>query len=133
MKKIIFALMLLLTACVLCTGIAADDGFVFTADDIYTATSTGGGLAISAKLVNADNTVYFSVEANGQVDAGQDGTQINIKVSEMNGADFLLKDYPIFKMSYRSNIAADASLDFNLGMNYVGAATRLWGSKPAYT
>ena len=133
MKKIIFALMLLLTACVLCTGIAADDGFVFTADDIYTATSTGGGLAISDKLVNADNTVYFSVEANGQVDAGQDGTQINIKVSEMNGADFLLKDYPIFKMSYRSNIAADASLDFNLGMNYVGAATRLWGSKPAYT
>lgn len=133
MKKIVFNLLLLFTACVLCTGVAADDGIIFAADDLLDHTVTGGGLAVSDNFVSADNTVYFSAYANGQVAAGRDGTEITMKVADMNGGDFLLKEYPVLRMVYRTNIAADAMLDFNLGMNYIGTATRLWGYKSTYT
>lgn len=127
MKKLLFALTLLALTCILCISAFAADYHVFDASDMINVTASGGGLSTSYGIKSHDNKYYISCVTLGTVSNGQDGTQINIKISETDDYAFLLKEYPILKVGYRSNIAADSAIDFNLGMNYLGKSTRIWG------
>lgn len=132
MKKVLLGVIILTLATLLCIGTFASDSVVYSAIDLYDLTSTGGGLALNDKLVNEDGSVWLSVYANGALAAGGDGTQFQFKIAESSKGDFLLKELPVFKMVYKTNIKDGSNLDTNLGMNYSGKSTRLWGYMPAY-
>ncbi len=127
MKKLLFVSVLLMLASLFCFAVAAEEHHVFDATDLFEMTSVGGGLRTNNDIVIEDNTVYLSVVATGETTFGQDGTLINFKIANDEKNEFLLKEFPILKVAYRSNIAADSTIDFNLGMNYLGNATRIWG------
>lgn len=132
MKKLIFAALIVAILSMFCVSALADDAIVYSATELYNYTSTAGGLALKPELVNHDGSLYISVYVNGTVAQGADGTQFQFKVGELSGESFKLKDYPIFKMSYVSNAKDASRIDVNLGMNYSGSATRLWGYMPEY-
>ena len=124
MKKllIIIALAMLGTLCIAVN--AAEEHYVYDAPYLLEFASTGGGLAFDTNFVIEDEKVYASAKVTGSTATGQDNTQINLNLEE----DFKLKDYPILKVSYRSNAASNAKVDFNLGMIHNGNANaRAWG------
>lgn len=132
MKKILLLTLALLMMCSLCVAVSANDNYVYSATDMFGFTSSGGGIT-GGDIVSEEGTLAIGFTSNGTVSNGADGTQLQINFKDIEGADFLLKEYPIVKMSYRSTIAAtDAYIDINLGMNYKGTATRLWGGKTTY-
>lgn len=123
---------MLTLASLLCIGAFAADGIVYNAADLYDLTSAGGGLALKDSLVDDEDSMWLSVYATGVSANGADNTQFQFKIAESAKGDFLLKDYPVFKMVYKTSIKDGSNIDTNLGMNYSGKSTRLWGFMPAY-
>ncbi len=133
MKKVVLFAVIALTLSLMCVSVSAsEDCYVFDAISLYEHTTSGGGLALSERLLELRNASYISFYADGSVTTAVDGTQIQIKVRDLPNSDFLLKEYPIIKIAYVSDIGADSLLDFNLGLNYAGVSTRLWGFKPEF-
>lgn len=128
MKK----LLLIITAMMLgalCIAVnAAEDHYVYDAAYLLENAGTGGGIAFDSVFVIDGQKVYASAKVTGTTSVGQDNTQINLKVASEDSESFKLKDYPIVKISYRSNVASNAKVDFNLGMIHNGNANaRAWG------
>lgn len=132
MKKILSVLIITVVLCsALAFSSAAADYYVYDATDISGTISAQGGLIASNDYVIANNTLYTTVTATTD-GIGGDSTQIDIKIADI-AHDFNIKDYPIMKLRYRSDInAADAYIDFNIGVNYGGKQTRIWGITSGY-
>ncbi|MBQ7820970.1 MAG: S-layer homology domain-containing protein [Clostridia bacterium] len=132
MKKILLFTIISLIAAMLCVGISANDHYVFGVADIFGHAGGGGGVAVASDIVKANNTSYISATATGQVSNGGDGTQLQLNIKDMANSDFKLKDYPVMKIVYASDVKSDAVIDFNIGLNYNGTSTRLWGYTSKY-
>lgn len=72
--------------------------------------------------------VKFTANSNG---THSDGTSFNLNTSSL-AADITLKEYPIIKIAYKAKITdTNTSIDFNLGLDYLGVSTRIWAIIPA--
>ncbi len=134
MKKLLVFLfaMMLMTCGVIASNAADIDCHVYGAADLVERASAGGGLVKQDSFVTENGTTYISALADGSVSNGVDGTQLKVLITAQDSTDFLLKEYPIMKVSYDTDIKADSVLDICLGMNYCGRSTRLWGFAPEF-
>ena len=109
----------------------ASDYFVYDAYDLYSVIGPSAPYSLNEDIVVGNNTIYarVNVTADG---TGGDGTQFNVNIASIS-KDFYIKDYPVVKFGYRSNAAATgAYIDLNVGVNYNGSASRLWGNALKY-
>ncbi len=132
MKKILTLVTLLV---LLCSAFAlasqAADYYVYDATDIVGHINAKDGVSAANDYVRAEDTLYTGVYSSAETSA-VDGTEINILLSEI-AQEFHLKEYPIMKLGYRSNVAdTGAQIDFNFGVDYAGTASRIWGVKSNY-
>ncbi len=129
-NSVILALLLLLLAAAFVCQTSAADYYVYDAVDMQGAISAGGGLKVKESLLRESDTCYVAFEAAAD-GIGADGTQFQLDVKNF-ADDFNYVDYPVIKLGYRSNIAADARIDINVGIKYLGQTTRLWGIADKY-
>lgn len=109
---------------------AAEDYYVFDAAELSDIISPCSQYSVLDPIVDND-TLYARIRTTTNATAS-DGTQFDIKLADI-ASDMQIVEYPIIKIGYRSNVAdADACIDMNVGLNYAGTSTRLWGLTFAY-
>ena len=62
-----------------------------------------------------------------------DGTSFDFATKSL-AQGITLKDYPVIKIAYKSKVTAtNTKIDFNIGLDYLSVATRIWGPKLSFT
>ena len=130
MKKIITLLVAVLTLTALLAIVStADDYYVYDAADLDGNVSFA--TCFSPELLKANDTLYYRINTFSS-GTGGDSTEFEIKLANI-ATDFYIKDYPVVKIGYKSNVAdASAEFDVNVGLDYQGKATRVWGIRSGY-
>lgn len=110
---------------------------VSSADDyyVYDASKLDGNVSFascfSTELLKANDSLYYRINTVSS-GTGNDATQFQINVANI-AKDFYIVNYPVMKIGYKSNVAdSSASFDINVGLDYAGTATRVWGIKTDY-
>ena len=110
----------------------ASERLVLNADSLNTVVNcTAFDTDYVYEEANGKAYVKFTAKENG---THQDGSQFDFNFAKNSlTKGFTIKDYPIVKISYKSDIAnKGAVIDFCVGVNYLGKATRVWGYMPSY-
>lgn len=102
---------------------------------LYTANMLGDMTAVqnrftSPALVKDNSRTYMRISPTAE-GTSNDNTYLQINIGE---SKFKIKEYPVVKIYYRSNIAdSESKIDLNAGVIAGGATTRLWaGTKYQY-
>ncbi len=119
MKKAFLSLtivLLLLTFSVYVS--AADDYYVYNPIQLDGYVTVGGGLSIENSTLVDDGKLYISIESTKTGASNNSQTVITINPTGF-APEVKAKEYPVIKISYRSNIAAAAQITANIGVDYL--------------
>ena len=119
MKKILLALTvvtLILSFCI-CVSAAADY-HIYTPVDLQRHVTVSGGLTIADPTLVDDGELYMSVQSNKDGASKNSQTIITIDTASL-APNVKASEYPVMKVSYRSNVAASgAQVTANIGVDY---------------
>lgn len=98
--------------------------FRYSANDLATNVTASSGLKYAGRIRD-DAGIFLRFAPDGSQTSAIDPTGFDISFSD---ADLKLKEYPILKVYYRSNIADSAArIDLNAGALKNGVTKRMWG------
>lgn len=91
------------------------------------------GVFTESSSVDYDKKQSFIIYTANQSGAHQDSTSFEFDTAALAG-NITLKEYPVIKISYKAKATStSAKIDLNVGLDYLGVATRIWGPKLAFT
>ncbi len=96
---------------------AANDYYVYDPTDLDGYITVGGGLQIVDNYKLDNGKLYVSIESTKTGTSNYNTTVITINPMGF-ASDVKAKDYPVVKISYRSNVAVNAQLTANIGIDY---------------
>ena len=111
---------------------ASDDFVVAGAKDLLLNASSyaSGGFEHASELIfnEEEKRAYVGTYPNGELANGVDSTGVSFALSGLFEG-FNTKDYPYIKVGYKAYLASAKNTDVNVGINYNGKQTRLWGKR----
>ena len=96
---------------------ATEDYYVYNPIQLEGHIAVGGGLSITNNTLVDGDKLYVSIESNRDGASVNSQTMITIDTASL-ASEVIAKNYPVMKISYRSNIAANAQVTANIGFDY---------------
>ncbi len=118
MKKVFLSLavIMLLLSLGICVS-AANDYYVYNPIQLDGHITVGGGLQITNPTQTDGDKLFMSIESTRDGASNNNTTIITINTATL-APNVKASEYPVMKISYRSNIAANAQITANIGVDY---------------